>query len=42
MRPLQSTNCIEFYQALRSLDVRFFYPLEAGKLSGNELIKQKR
>jgi hypothetical protein len=39
MRSVEASNCIEFYQALRSLDECFFYPLEAGKLSENELIK---
>jgi len=42
MRSVEASNCIEFYQALRSLDECFFYLLEAGKLSNNELVKEKR
>lgn len=42
IRAVKSSNCIEFYQALRSLDECFFYALETGKLFDNELIKEKR
>ena len=42
MRSVAATDCLEFFQALKSLDENFFYPLEGGKLVDNELIKSKR
>ncbi len=42
LRSVEATNCRDFYLALKSLDENFFYPLEAHRLSDNELIKSKR
>lgn len=42
LRSVEATDCREFYLALKSLDENFFYPLEAHRLSDNELIESKR
>lgn len=42
LRSVKATDCLEFYSALNSLDENFFYLLEAGGLTENELIKSRR
>ncbi len=38
IRKLSVNDCNDFYQALKSLDTEFFYPLEAGQLAPNALV----